>query len=297
MKQSVGKFLLRGSVSKKLPGIIKGIFSINYNIFRSIFLNSAVLKDFDGDISVKLYPNKSLGQRDYLFFHKDIETELFAFLRNNLKKGMTIIDIGANIGVYSLFFGKYTGSSGQVFSFEASPETFQQLKWNIELNNAANIQPFNFALSNKKEMMTLFSHAYNDGENSLIKNKDNNSGIPTQAITFDELWFNDINKKDAIKIIDLIKIDIEGWELYALEGMTRLIEKYSPSIMMEFNGYKYKASSQASFNFLRSLDYKCCRVKGSELIKVNEENINSEFDDTYLDLIYYKNNSFINDDL
>ncbi|MCS7277581.1 MAG: FkbM family methyltransferase, partial [Aquificaceae bacterium] len=75
--------------------------------------------------------------------------ELKVFL-SHLREGMTVLDIGANIGFYALHFARKVGPSGKVYAFEPVPEFFERLKEHIALNNMTNIFPIHVALSDQK---------------------------------------------------------------------------------------------------------------------------------------------------
>jgi hypothetical protein len=92
------------------------------------------------------------------------EKNLFGKL---IKPGMTVIDIGANQGLYSLLFSRLVSDSGRVFSFEPDPILFDALQRNIILNSAENIQAFPVALGSSEARMTLYSSLINSGDNQI----------------------------------------------------------------------------------------------------------------------------------
>ena len=156
------------------------------------------------------------------------------FCKKEIKKGDTAVDIGANIGLYTLFFSKLVGATGKVIAFEPDPENFDVLKKNIELNKITNVTLVQKGVSNKNETMKLYkSHA--SGAHSLVRNakwqKDTYTDI--QTITLDDYFKGEK--------IDMIKIDTEGFELEVIDGCIKLLENNkNMKIISEFGSYYYK---------------------------------------------------------
>jgi FkbM family methyltransferase len=78
------------------------------------------------------------------------------FLKKIIKKGDTVIDVGANIGYYTLLFSKLVGKEGKIYAYEPLPENFKLLKKNIFINKYKNIVLINRALSNKEKNAKLY---------------------------------------------------------------------------------------------------------------------------------------------
>jgi len=139
-----------------------------------------------------------------------------------------IIDIGAQVGLYSLF-AKFLPKS-TFYSFEPFPATFKELNNNINLNNIYNVKTFNMAISDKEEDVVLNTSASHNGLHTLGKNP---------------LRFNDIVKVhvksttiDSFFVdtpIHFIKIDTEGYEYFIIKGGINSIKKYKPIIQLEWN--------------------------------------------------------------
>ena len=161
------------------------------------------------------------------------------FLSRILKRNSTVIDIGANIGNHSIAFSKI---SKKVYSFEAHPKTFEILRFNCK--EIKKIKIFNIGISNKKGFLFFKNkQTHNIGGKKLgkigqIKSK--------------------INKLDnIIKInndIGLIKIDIEGHEYQALQGMKKILKNNNSIILIEFFEKDIKKRKNI-INLLKSFDY------------------------------------------
>jgi FkbM family methyltransferase len=91
------------------------------------------------------------------------------FYEKLLRPGSTVVDVGANQGLYSLLFSKLVGPQGRVFSFEPDPALFQSLQNNCYRNGATNIKYFNCALGAQVETLMLYHSRLNSGDNRLAE--------------------------------------------------------------------------------------------------------------------------------
>jgi len=150
-----------------------------------------------------------------------------------LKSGMTFIDVGANIGYYSLLASSLVGSSGKVYSFDPSPYAYERLCQTIKLNNITNIHAYNLGLSDHPENVELALREIQVHSPSFCTdNLKTKLGI-SKLITLDSFA-----EENDIKFIDMIKIDVEGYEPNVIKGMTKLLNENKVNrIMIEINGY------------------------------------------------------------
>ena len=96
-------------------------------------------------------------------------------MKNKVKPAMNVIDIGANIGLFTLILAKLVGKSGHVYSFEPDPQLFQILNENVKLNQLENVSTFQLAVSNKIGKAKFSQNFSQDGDgrlesNSMLKN-------------------------------------------------------------------------------------------------------------------------------
>ncbi|MDQ3193231.1 MAG: FkbM family methyltransferase [Bacteroidota bacterium] len=237
------------------------------------FYNSSkefILYRLGNNLKIKLYKNDYLS---YLIFRGNFEKDEQQFLNSFLKPGATFLDIGANIGFFSLLASKKVQNHGKVFSFEPVPSTFKKLKENIEINKCKNITVFNNALSDNKE--TLAMQVSIDGFDAW-----NSFGKPSGGNKFSEIQFqtdtidNLISTKLFSDKIDLIKIDVEGWELFVLKGAEKiLLSDYGTVFMIEFNDENFKGAGYIGndiFDFLESYGFSLYEFKpGKKLTKAS----------------------------
>ncbi len=151
------------------------------------------------------------------------ELEIF---RNAVKAGMNVVDIGANIGLYTVIASHRIGPDGKVFAYEPEKDNFTILTKNIDLNQKHNSIALQIALSEKIEKRNLYLAEDNKGHHSFAK--DSSVNIPISVVT-DTLDYS-LEKYGSPKI-DIIKMDIEGAEPLALKGMTQTIIR-NPDIII-----------------------------------------------------------------
>lgn len=153
-------------------------------------------------------------------YNFDYEPETCSIIGQIVKPGMTVVDVGAHIGYYSLLSAKLVGSQGKVFAFEPDPMYYSLLEKNIEANKFdAIIEPFRVAVGDKQRQATLFLGKSTG--TSLFKIPDiTGQTTITDVISLDEFFSN-----RGWPSVDVIKIDIEGAERIALEGMHSLSRK------------------------------------------------------------------------
>lgn len=143
------------------------------------------------------------------------ETAMFKQL---VHEDMTVVDIGASTGYYTLLAAKLVGEKGKVFAFEPEPENYTALLKNIEINGYKNIIPVNKAVFSSTGKFNLFLGKY-CGAHSLYQVGDTASTIYIDTTTLDDFFEG---REDPIHII---KMDIEGAEMAALLGMSRILEQ------------------------------------------------------------------------
>lgn len=154
-----------------------------------------------------------------------------------VKKGMTVIDVGAHIGYYSLYFAKCVGPTGRVFSFEPVPENLALLRKNIELNQITWIEASpNAVYSSKKDIfLAVPNESANPGEGFLTHDRGGRQ-ILVHAVSLDSFCSSsDIRP-------DLIKLDVEGAELEALLGAKNTIDRYRPKLLIELHHFDGNAA-------------------------------------------------------
>jgi len=176
-----------------------------------------------------LNPTEHIQQQ--LFWYGYYEKELSDLLKKMLRTNDVFIDIGANIGYFSLLSAKILPSI-KVFSFEPVKDLFQKMNENFSLNDSKNIVAISAAVGEMNEQRELYLSAPDNLGMSSFQQPENYSGKKekVEVIAFDD-WF----KTSGLKKISLIKLDIEGSELAALKGMRVVLEEQKPALVVEIN--------------------------------------------------------------
>jgi len=205
-----------------------------------------------------------------------------------------IIDVGANFGYHSLHFSKLIKESGKIFAFEPQLQNFELLKKNVEMNNITNVVLFNNACSDVLEEVNM---PYVDTSNPV------NMGDFTPNV---------INTKQSSKVktiildnlklpkIDLIKIDVQGYEIKVLKGLKELINKDKPILIIELEDCsmnKVNSSCKELIKSIRELGYYIFLLDyeyPSDHLCVHNNNLESFVDLFYKYIFENKNDNNVN---
>jgi len=154
-----------------------------------------------------------------------IQTKLF---EGEIESGDVVIDVGTNVGYYTLLAARLVGPTGKVYAFEPDPEAFGFLVRNIELNGYQNVVAVPSTLSEKAGEVTLYRDTLHRGDQRSYDPGDARIPTQVQATTLDR-YFADISS------LDLLKIDTHGSECMILDGGRSLLDREQDlGIIMEF---------------------------------------------------------------
>ena len=217
MRLNISKVLLTAYRKGIKP--VSGHGFANYYVVRIV--RNFLLRHLKQDIAeiqghtIFLDPLDSLGLSKHGVF-EPLETEV---VKKEIKKGDVVIDVGANIGYYTLLFAKLVGEEGRVYAFEPDPDNFELLKRNVEINRYENVVLVQKAVSQKTEEIKLYLSARNKGDHRTYTLNDNRDSIAIQSTSLDDYF-----EADG-RIIDFIKMDIQGSEGDAVLGMQSLFRQ------------------------------------------------------------------------
>jgi FkbM family methyltransferase len=201
-----------------------------------------IIHKIDDTTSIYLFKDSVLSR---LIYEGQFELDEIAFVKEYLKEGEIFIDIGSNIGLFSLVASNKVGSTGKVVAFEPSPVTYNRLKQNARLAKYQNIEIRNLGLSNTESTLTLnISGAGYDAWDtfSVVEAAKRAGQVEVPVSTLD----NQLQGLNKTKI-SIIKIDVEGWEKFVLLGAQEFLKGFAPILLVEFAGKNtdaagYKAS-------------------------------------------------------
>jgi FkbM family methyltransferase len=143
--------------------------------------------------------------------------------------GMTVFDVGANIGYYTLLAARIVGESGSVYSFEPDPENYKILVKNIGLNRFVNVVPIQKALSNASGTQQMYKDKDNWG---MVSFSEKNVSLEANSYVTETTTLD--NFIQQVSHVDIIKLDIEGAEGHVIAGGKKLLSLHSPVVLMEF---------------------------------------------------------------
>lgn len=219
--------------SARIREILKKIrmFEIILRRLNGLFLwvnhfRKGVVKNIDG-ITYELDLSELIDSSIYMY--GCFEQELTDIIKKLVKPGFVVLDIGANIGCHTLLFSKLAGETGRVYAFEPTGNAFRKLKRNIELNKkfTTNIVLEKKAVSDKPMQNQPISF-----KNSW-KRFGKDERICKEYV--DLLTVDAYVKENGINRLDLIKIDVDGFEPMVLRGGENTIRNLSPVILLELN--------------------------------------------------------------
>ena len=165
-------------------------------------------------------------------------------IREHAREGQVCLDVGANVGVLTFLLARLVGPGGRVIAVEPNPDNLQLLYRGIVLNSLSNVEVLPFAASDVRTIVTLAGGTSNShliGARAPV-----DRGHFVQTAILDEVLA-------SLDRLDLVKMDIEGHEPAALRGLSSLIRRHRPALVVEFNPRCLAARAQDPSAFLRQL--------------------------------------------
>ncbi|PSB03810.1 FkbM family methyltransferase [Merismopedia glauca] len=204
----------------------------------------------------------------FIYGNYQVETSYELFMINRAKGCQTIFDIGANIGYYTIQFARVI--NGCVYSFEPMSYQFNTLTRNIALNQVNNITAIKSIVSDTNGVERIyFSSMQNTGLSSVIEESPNYEDVSAVSIDY-------FCQEQKIDTIDLIKIDVEGYELSVLKGMQQMLSnKQVKSLFVEINALNLRkagTSPQEICSYLQQFGYSAYSIKSGEINSYNVGN-------------------------
>ncbi|HEY0570652.1 MAG TPA: FkbM family methyltransferase [Enterovirga sp.] len=182
---------------------------------------------------MRLHPYNNICEKKMLFTPATFDSEELGILAARLRDGFVFIDVGANIGAYSLFVAARTGPSARILAVEPQPHVYDRLVRNIRLNQFATIKAIDCAVADKTGDLTLFLDTRNSGESSVkVVTSGGAAGIRVSAKTLLSLV-----QEEGFQRIDAMKLDVEGAEDLILEPFfAEAPDELHPSLLIVEDG-------------------------------------------------------------
>lgn len=195
------------------------------------------------------YFNTDLGDwlGQYIYLTGTYEPPTAKIIADILSPGDTFIDIGANAGFFTLLASSKVGDSGNVIAFEPVPSMKKRITDNISLNSMNNITIHSTAVSNKHGVLPLFEGPVgHKGISSLRPINDASATLQVTTAPLDSFI-------DSFTSVKLIKIDVEGAEQLAVEGMQGIIKEFHPFLIIEITDKYLRSFGHDAITLTRKL--------------------------------------------
>lgn len=148
------------------------------------------------------------------------------FLMAMLAPGQVFVDVGANIGYFTVLGSRLVGEHGAVLAFEPEAENFRLLEANCRLNQCGNVRPFAMALGSESGAGTIYLDELNKGDHSIVPGQAGRAGQDIRIVNGSQALGTDYPR------IDFVKIDTQGYECQVIEGLLPLLQASLPGLVM-----------------------------------------------------------------
>jgi FkbM family methyltransferase len=188
------------------------------------------------------------------------EPEVVESIVSSLKEGMTFLDVGTNVGYYTLLGARCVGTSGKVVALEPDPEVLAVLRRNIETNMLENVQVVHGAASGtcgRAKLGRARSSSYSTG----LYCEDAATWIEVPRYSLDA-----VVSELEIGAIDLVKLDVEGAELEVIEGMSTILRVNRPMVIMELHGHPDGVKAHPAIQKLKHAGYNVRHISRNHVV-------------------------------
>ena len=215
---------------------------------------------YDCQGALKGYRSSIDWNRFRSFVYGTWEPEVLRAVMATVEPGMTVIDVGAHIGYYTLLFAKCVGPNGCVVAFEPLPANFELLKRNIQLNDLTYVQTFSRAVFSRDEeiILTVPDDLPHSGDASVYH------GSGTKQFRVPAIALDAFCDSAGIRP-DILKMDVEGAEYDVLVGAERTISRYRPKLLIELHHFDGKLDAHPVPGLLASWGYRIQWIERSEM--------------------------------
>ncbi|MEA2901554.1 MAG: hypothetical protein QOH36_1441 [Actinomycetota bacterium] len=184
------------------------------------------------------------GEGDDYYRHipdgRDITDSVLAAIRPHVQPDAVCLDVGANIGLYSLGLS-HLAPQGKVYAFEPSPNAYGHLQANLATNGAANVDACNLAVGDSvgtvrfHDFSFFSAGSFSSDEGSLLSSESYGSESFEAATT----TLDDFVADRGLDRVDFVKVDVEGAEMSVLAGAEKTLATYRPATVLEFNTFGF----------------------------------------------------------
>ena len=250
-------FSTRYSIMNGLKELnIKGVRFLTHKLkdFLLPIPDEAVVITTTRKLLFKVNPKEDKGVELQLYQFGTYEEGTLCFIEKYLNPGDVFVDVGANIGLMSIVAAKRVGATGKVIAYEAHPETYAELVENCERNNCTNVTAVHKAIGEQAGKVFIALDPINKGASSIVAS--NGAGAEVDCITLDA---------EILTRLNMIKIDVEGFELPVFRGAKESLAQHQPIVIFEsIKELTDSSSTQEVYTLLSDLGYRFYLLKKSK---------------------------------
>ena len=232
--------------------------------------NKTYNKKLASNFYMQVNPSEHIQQQ--LFWYGHYEKEIGDLINEILQPNDVFLDVGANIGYFSLLAAIHQPSA-KIISFEPVTTVFKLFEENISLNNVSNITTINAAVGEKDDEREIYISTEDNTGMSSLQKPENYSGKKERVKVIEiDSWF----RSSGLSKIDLVKIDIEGSELSALKGMNDALLNFKPLIIVEINPDTLRLFNHGSvdiINLLKQLGFDGFLISKTGKLETTNKNL------------------------
>ncbi len=246
--------------------------SVQYSLSRHLLGKKRLVAKSNSGAKFIFSTADGVGRCIYKKGYYEPSVSRFLFDRSPKSSDALFIDVGANLGYYSVHMAMKGFS---VFSFEPDPLNYELLSTNLKHNGCTDVEPIQGALSDKKGAALLYRYPEkNLGRHSILP-VNNSEPIEIKTFIFDDLLEE---RRIDPKKIELVKIDVEGFEPLVLRGMSKVLTSASPTIVAEFSPRLMEQGGvdvEEFLSFMESAGYSASLITDKAIVSLSAKQLRS----------------------
>lgn len=241
--------LSHSRVGSKFVGWLNAMGCLGTRLFLLFERHPVIVDGHRMYLAYRRSPSFSFSTNMCLGRYERETTNLFKRL---IRRGMVVVDVGAHVGYYTLLAARLVGPEGKVYAFEPEPENYATLQKNVGTNGYGNVTLVPRAVSDRTDKVKLFLSSQGNDRHSIYPNP--RSCLREPSIEVATINLDEFLAAEGRLHVDLIKMDIEGAELLALQGMHQLLSRSNDvKLIVEFAPVNLQASGFAPGGLLERL--------------------------------------------